>query len=139
MLTFMLSCWELNSSTSCRMTGPSPPVNPFQNARSTFGPLYALPLPALWPCCTAGLLCGPPPQPASTNPAPAPALRSKKSCRVSLRPNARPLSTFPPSAAPVPLPSDFDPIDPLYTQSNSGEITGQQRSRQPSAISRDIG
>src|SRR5215210_2357299 len=36
----MLSCSELNCSTSLRMNGPSPPVKPFQNARLTFGPLY---------------------------------------------------------------------------------------------------
>src|SRR5829696_1240191 len=87
MLTFMLSCWELNSSTSCRMYGPSPPVNPFQNARSTFGPLYSLPPPP--PPCSAGLFCGPPPQPLSASPAPAPIPRSRNSCRVSLRTDGR--------------------------------------------------
>src|SRR5918997_2117817 len=92
MLTLMLSCWALNSSTSCRMYGPSPPVNPFQKARSTFGPLYPLPPPPA-PPCTAGLFCGPPPQPASASPAPAPTPRSRNSCRVNLRMDGR-LSTM---------------------------------------------
>src|SRR5829696_2750810 len=92
MLTFMLSCWELNSSTSCRMYGPSPPVNPFQNARSTFGPLYSLPPPP--PPCSAGLFCGPPPQPLSASPAPAPIPRSRNSCRVSLRTDGRLCTIF---------------------------------------------
>src|SRR5215204_7278202 len=92
MVTLILSCWELNSSTSFRMYGPSPPVNPFQNDRSTFGPLYSSPLPAPACCCTAGLSLGAPPQPASTKPAPAPALISRNSWRVTLRPINRPLS-----------------------------------------------
>src|SRR5918997_43239 len=81
------------------MYGPSPPVNPFQKASSTLGPLYSSPPPEPpWPP-------PPPPQPTSTNPAPAPALASRNSRRVSLRTLRRPFPTsFSPHLSRVPNP-----------------------------------
>src|ERR671920_1839514 len=77
----MFSCSSLNRSTSSRIAGPSPPVNPFQNASSTGGPSYsAPPLAALRPIIAGSPV---PPQLAKRS-SPAPPVRNSR--RVSPRP-----------------------------------------------------
>src|SRR5918997_6955946 len=114
------------------MYGPSPPVNPFQKASSTLGPLYSSPPPEPpWPP-------PPPPQPTSTNPAPAPALASRNSRRVSLRTFRRPFPTSFSSFRPHECPSAHLSRVPNLGQPRLGTRPGLPRRDLPHARRFDL-